>query len=424
MRRRRATVAAVAALGVALVAACSSEPGDTGSQRGGDGGTSPITFQLKAEPEEQAVYTSLVTAYGKQGGGAVRLVPLGRKDHLTRLTTAFASGNPPDVFLLNYREFSPFVLRGAIEPIGPLMEKAGVSLGDYYEEPRKAFTYDGALQCMPQNISSMVVYWNTDLFADAGLPTPGPDWTFDDLVAAAKALTSGQVKGLGIEPSITRMAPVIWGNGGRIVDDLESPTRLTLDEPASREALQRMQDLAAQVSPDKESQASQGLLEQFMTGKLAMLMSSRVEVPALREQEGLSFDVAPMPGMKQPAAILHSDAYCIAKGSKNREEAARFVAYAVGQQGATITALGGRTVPSLTSVAQSPAFLSTAKEPRSSQVFLDNVAHLQHTPVVPAWPEIEDVIETELTRAFLDGAPLDEVLKTIGEQANPLLQQR
>ncbi|NNM45409.1 sugar ABC transporter substrate-binding protein [Knoellia sp. DB2414S] len=418
--------AAVVVAATALVAACSSGesrgPG-SGEPAGGDP-RARITFQLKAEPEEKAVYESLTAAYGKQGGGPVELVPLGRKDHLARLSTAFAAGTPPDVFLLNYREFSPFVLRGAIEPVGPVVEEAGVRLDDYYEEPRAAFTYDGALQCMPQNISSMVVYWNTELFAKAGVAPPTSDWTFDELVAAARALTRGGVKGLGIEPTITRMAPVIWGNGGRVVDDLESPTRLTLDEPAAREALQRMAGLAREVSPDKESQAAQGLLEQFMTGKLAMFMSSRVEVPALREQAGLSFDVAPMPGMKQPAAILHSDAYCIAKGSQNKAAAARFIAYAVGQQGSTITALGGRTVPSLTSVAESPAFLTTAKEPKSSQVFLDNIPNLQHTPVVPAWPEIEDVIETELTRTFLDGVPLDETLKAIRAQADPLLQQR
>jgi multiple sugar transport system substrate-binding protein len=433
LNRLLGVVAAVA--GLLVAAGCGGGAGPEAQARGTTGGSdgptggkaqARITFQLKAEPEEAAVYRSLVTAYGQQGGGGVTLVPVGRKDHLTRLSTSFASGSPPDVFLINYREYAPFVVRGAVEPVAPLLRQTGVDLGSYYEEPLRAFTYRGALQCMPQNISSLVVYWNRDLFATAGVPAPTADWSWADFTDAARALTRTGVKGLGIEPSITRMAPVVWGNGGRIVDDTVNPTRTTLHEPAAREALETMLRLAREdkVAPDKTQVAAQALEEQFMTGKLAMFMSSRVEVPKLREQRGLDFDVAPLPGLRQPSSILHSDAYCISRTSKNKEAAARFVAYATGQQGQTITAMGGRTVPSLRSVATSPAFLSAARKPQSSQVFLDAVPHLQHTPVSPAWPEVEDIIETQLARAFEDGVPLDEVLAEIRAQADPLLRQR
>ncbi|MDQ3405105.1 MAG: extracellular solute-binding protein, partial [Actinomycetota bacterium] len=178
------------------------------------------------------------------------------------------------------------------------------------------------------------------------------------------------------------------------------------------------------ATPTKDQLAAQGLEEQFMTGKLAMFLSSRVEVPALREQRGLDFDVAALPVLGEPASVLHSDAYCVASTSANTEAAAKFIAYAVGQQGQTVTALGGRTVPSLRSVATSPAFLSPTRAPASSQVFLDAIAHLRHTPVTPSWPEVEDVIGTQLQRAFEDGVPLDEVLTEIKKQADPLLRRQ
>ena len=412
--------------GLLTVTACSGGPGASNDPGGAAGSpTAPITVQVKAEPEEAAVYRSLVTAYEQAGGGEVELVTVGRDDHLTRLTAAFASGDAPDVFLINYREYAPFVQRGAVEPVGPLLEQEGVDLGDYYEQPLRAFTTAGALQCMPQNISSLVVYWNRELFAEAGVDAPSAGWTWEEFVETARALTSDGVKGVGIDSSITRMAPFIWGNGGTIVDDDEAPTRTTLHEPPAREALQAVVDLIGTgATPSKEQLAAQGLEEQFMTGKVAMFLSSRVEVPALREQRGLDFDVAALPVMGEPASVLHSDAYCIARTSQNRAAAAKFVAYAVGRQGQTLTALGGRTVPSLRSVATSPAFLSPARAPASSQVFLDAIPHLRHTPVTPSWPEVEDVIGTQLERAFEDGVPLDEVLVDIQEQADPLLQRR
>lgn len=408
----------VLVLPVLLVSSACAGEADAGDA------TAPITVQIKAEPEEAAVYRGLVSAYREAGGGEIELVTVGRDDHLTRLSTAFASGDAPDVFLINYREYAPFVQRGAVTPIGPMLEKEGVDTADYYDEPLRAFTYDGALQCMPQNISSLVVYWNRGLFAQAGVPAPKPGWSWDEFVTTAKALTTGGVKGVGIDPSVTRMAPFIWSSGGAIVDDDEKPTRTTLHEPGARAALDAVVDLIGTgATPTKEELAAQGLPEQFMTGKVAMFLSSRVEVPALREQRGLDFDVAGLPVMNEPASVLHSDAYCVASSSENQAAAAKFVAYAVGQQGQTLTALGGRTVPSLRSVATSEAFLSPARAPASSQVFLDAIPLLRHTPVTPAWPEVEDVIGTQLQRAFEDGVPLDEVLAEIREQADPLLSR-
>ena len=415
----RRLLGAVLACGLAVTACSSGTSADEGPRS-----PAALVLQVRAEPEEAAVYRSLVEGYREASGRDVELVAVGRQDHVTRLSTAFASGDAPDVFLINYREYAPFVQRGAVDPVGPLLEREGVELADYYEEPLDAFTYDGALQCMPQNISSLVVYWNRALFAQAGVAPPAAGWSWSTFVETARALTSDGVEGVGIDPSITRMAPLVWSNGGTVVDDDEQPTRTTLHEPAARGALQAVLDLIATgATPSKEQVAAQGLEEQFMTGKLAMFMSSRVEVPALREQRGLDFDVAPLPVLRQPASVLHSDAYCVASSAQDPAAAAEFIAYATGQQGQTITALGGRTVPSLRSVATSPAFLSPARPPASSQVFLDAVPLLRHTPVTPAWPEVEDVIGTQLERAFEDGVPLDEVLAEIATQADPLLAQ-
>lgn len=402
-------------VGLLMAAGCAAGPEPAGK----------IVLQVRAEPEEAAVYRSLISAYRESGGGEVELVTVGRDDHLARLSTGFASGNGPDVFLINYRDYSPFVQRGAVEPAGPLLEGQGVDFAAYYEQPLRAFTYNRALQCMPQNISSLVVYWNRALFTEAGVEPPKAGWSWEEFTRTARALTTDGVKGVGIDPSITRMAPFIWSSGGTIVDDDTAPTRTTLHEPGARAALQAVLDLIASgATPTKEQVAAQGLEEQFMTGKLAMFLSSRVEVPALREQRGLDFDVAGLPVLGKPASVLHSDAYCVASSSPNKQAAARFVAYAIGQQGQTVTALGGRTVPSLRSVATSPAFLSPTRAPASSQVFLDAIPLLRHTPVIPSWPEVEDVIGTQLERAFEDGVPLDEVLAEIRAQADPLLTRR
>ena len=44
-------------------------------------------------------------------------------------------------------------------------------------------------------------------------------------------------------PSIIRVAPFVWSNGGELVDDEDAPTRFALDTPEATEAMQKFFDL-------------------------------------------------------------------------------------------------------------------------------------------------------------------------------------
>ena len=411
-------LAVLLSLLLALVG-CSS---DGNSESGG----ATIRVQVSGEPEETAVYRAVAKDFEDSHPEVkVELVEVAEKDdHLTRLTTSFSSGDPPDVFLVNFREYSQFVVRGAVEPIGPLLEDRDVDLADYYEPPIEAFTYDDELQCMPQNISSLVVYYNEDLFEQAGIEPPSDGWTWDDFRETAATLTNGDVDGLGIEPNIIRVAPFIWSNGGDVVDDNDAPTRFTLDTPEATEALQFVTDLVHDgFVPNEEEVAAQDLETRFVNGKLGMLLSSRRDTPAFREVSGLRFNVGPLPVGKEPAGMLHSDAYCISAGTET-EAAADFIAFATGEDGQTITAFGGRTVPALKSVANSGAFLDPSRPPSRSQVFLDGIPYIQRTPVISTWPEIEDVAEEILTRIFYEeGYTVEQGVTELNGLAAPLFEE-
>lgn len=406
--------------------ACSSS--DDGDDRGSSAeGTTEIVVQVSGEPEETAVYRAVASDFEDANPNVtVRLVEIPEKDdHLTRLASSFASGEPPDVFLVNFREYSQFVVRGAVEPVAPLLEEREVDLTAYFEPPIDAFTFDGELQCMPQNISSLVVYYNEDLFDAAGVAPPEDGWTWEDFRATAIALTDGDVRGLGIEPQIIRFAPFVWSNGGDIVDDLESPTRFTLDEPEAIEALEFVTSLVRddQVVPTEDEIVAQDLETRFVNGKLGMLLSSRRDTPPFREVSGLRFNVGPLPVAGEPAGILHSDAYCISAGTEV-DAAADFVAFATGDEGQTITALGGRTVPSLRSVARSGAFLDPSRPPSRSEVFLDGIPYIRRTPVISTWPEIEDLAEEIFTRVFYeDDYTVERGVQELNEQAQPLFEE-
>ena len=385
-----------------------------------------ITIQVSGEPDETAVYDLLLEAFERTHPGIDgQVVPVAKKsDHIAKLVTSFAGGNPPDVFVLNFREYSQFVTRGAVLPLGERLAGAGVDVADYHQPSIDAFTFAGDLQCMPQNISSLVVYWNRALFRAAGVDAPEPGWSWADFRRTAAALTKGDVRGLGVEPSLIRLVPFVWSAGGHVVDDEANPTRLTLDEAGSKQALAFVLGLVRDgLVPTAEEVAAQDLESRFIAGRLGMLLESRRVTPGFREVRALDWDVAPLPVHTKPATVLHADGFCIARKSRHADAALEFVAFATGPEGQGISALNGRTVPSLKDRVDG-AFLDPTSPPEHARVFLDAIPTIRRPPVLPTWPEIEDKAGVVLERAFADPAyQLDDVARDLDESTRKLFEE-
>lgn len=419
---RRLSVLLICAAGVALSACGAIRPSQPGNE------PVTVTFLVSGGPAEQAAYAAVVDRFNAmQPDVRVEMSGVPRiADFITRLTTDFAAGAPPDVFMLNYRRMAQFYNRGAIELLDPyLKDSAALNEADFYPEAMDAFrNAAGELICMPQNVSSQVVYYNQELFDQAGLPYPQPGWTWEEFRQTALALTLPDENddgypdqyGLGLEPVLIRTAAFIWQNGGDLVDDPINPTRLTLSDPPAREAIQFVLDLARVdgVVPNYSAEAVASHPDRFLASNIAMYVDSRVFTPTMRETVTFRWDVAPLPRGRQVANVLHSDAYCVASASSVKQAAWSFIEFALGEEGQAIASKLGRTVPSMRKVAESEAFLDPTQPPASAQVWLDNMEQNMHTvPKLENWNAIERTAAIELEQAYLGFQTLDELLASI-----------
>lgn len=410
-------------VGALVVAACAGGGGGAGGDR--------LRFVLFGDAVEVAGYQQLVRAYeAERPGLQVTLSPVPTQDELlARLTTAFAGDRPPDVFLVNYRKYGQFAAAGVLAPVQAYVDRSEViSLDDFAPAALEAFRFDGReLTCLPQNVSSLVTYYNVDLFERAGLAAPEAGWTWDEFLAAAQALTGDGNYGLGVEPALIRLAPFVWSNGGEMVDDPFRPTRLTLDDPAAREALDYFLDLRTRhgvVPPAREEQA-QDSESRFLSGTLGMLLDSRKAVPTLRTVKDFRWDVAPLPVAPggEPATILHGDAYCISRDGADPDAAWAFAEFANSRRGQTILARSGRTVPSRLDVARSPAFLEPDQPPRSAQVFLDAVPTVRAVPHSATWSPAEKRADDILAAMFYEQVTREDGLRRLVAETSPLLRR-
>lgn len=401
----RRTFAAAASACALVLAGCSS-----------GGSASTLTLQVFADGVEVQAYQQLIDAFQAEhpeitvGLTAIALPG----DHMAKLAADFAAGDPADVFLVNYRRFGQLARNGAIEPAAGFVDEIGVDLEDLYPEPVNAFTIDGELQCLPQNASSLAVYYNRTLFSDAGVPEPSDDWTWAEFLETAEQLTrdldgdgATDVYGIATETNLVRVAAFVWQGGGEVVDDPIDPGQTTMLGDEEVRALSWFINLRREhlVAPSLEEAEAEKPEPRFARGGVAMLLDSRRATANLRAADGLDFDVAPLPRDRDRATVLHADAYCLAEPSSVKEEAKRFIGFAMSAEGQELLSKTGRIVPSRRAVATSDAFLDPTQAPARASVWLDQLAYVRTLPNIAAWNEIETVAEPIIEEWFYGTEP-------------------
>jgi multiple sugar transport system substrate-binding protein len=77
-------------------------------------------------------------------------------------------------------------------------------------------------------------------------------------------------------------------------------------------------------------------------------------------------------------------------------------------------------VPSLTAVAESPAFLDPDAKPANSEVWLSTGPFVRAMPVMPNWLEIEELASAELKHAFYGEQTVDDAIANALRLTAPL----
>ncbi len=207
----------------------------------------------------------------------LNLVP----DYDTKLQTALAGGSPPDIFYIDSFKLPDLVAANAVAPIGDQLTNPD----DFYPSMREAFTIDGTFYCPPKDFSTLGLEYNTDLFDAAGLEYPTAEWTWDDLRAAAEALTDKDagVVGLTINPDFARWIAFLYQSGGEVAN--ADFTAMGLNSPEALAAMEFYVGLVRDGYAAPASDLDSGWPgEAFGKGLAAMTVEGNWIVPFLKDQ--------------------------------------------------------------------------------------------------------------------------------------------
>ncbi|GAA2146966.1 ABC transporter substrate-binding protein [Glycomyces algeriensis] len=283
--RTAAAVAAAALAAVGLAACSDDEPDD---------GRTHITVTIDAGLEQAAI--DAFNARIDQFEEAHPDIAVETQEYTWTagtFTAQLAGGTLPDVFVVPFTDGRGLIERGQIADIGDLT--AELPYRDQYNPNIAAAGEDaeGDLWAVPIAAYGQGLHYNRTLFEAAGLDPDAPPTTWDEIQAAAKTITeeTGEAGYAVMTNDNTGgwiLTTVVNALGGRT----EADGKATIDTPAMREALTRLQAMRW----DDQSMGDDFLYDwatinqAFASGRIGMYVSGGGNYGNLFTQNALNPD--------------------------------------------------------------------------------------------------------------------------------------
>ncbi|MFI7067430.1 ABC transporter substrate-binding protein [Kribbella sp. NPDC050124] len=403
--------------------------GNGNASGGGDG--KGLTFlnwqQVKGTPLEQAIQ-----AYEKSSGAKVTVQPAVTQEYDTKMRTLLAGGSPPDVMRINDDFVRGFSEQGALLDLKPYLEKDGVDTAAFAKE---AFEFpkqpDGSHTAWVLGYEPRLIFYNVDLFKQAGVPLPpttwSPDgWTWADFADRAKKLTDPAKKQYGalvyLDTGYEQTFTVNHGSETGIYST--DGAQFTLPGAKEVEALQWATDLTCKdkVQPPWSALQQDNVQNQlFAQGKIAMMFATFGTVPYMRTTvKDFTWDVAPPPADVQQKTEASVIVFCIPKTAKNPDQAWELLKFLAGEEGGKILLQGGAFTPINKKVAAQLA--PGGKMPEHIGLFGEAANHLTATNQTKNTLGARELYRPALDQAYNCEKPVGDVLNQIKPQVETALK--
>ncbi|MDO8145638.1 extracellular solute-binding protein [Isoptericola sp. 178] len=269
-RRFMTVVAGMALTGLAL-SACGFGT-ETGDAEEGDGTALDLLVPTYSD-QTKSLWEDVISDFEAENPDVSVNLEVQSWDNINDVVrTKVQSGQAPDI--LNIDAFAGFVEDDLLYPAADVLSPETVD--DFQASFVDNASMGGTQYGMPLIASARTMFYNKDLFEQAGLDPENPPATWDELRTAADAISAldGGIYGyglpLGSEEAQAEAAIWFFGNGGGYGDS----EAITVDTPENVEAAEFFQGLAVDglTQPDAGATDRTPLLDVFVQGKIGMIV--------------------------------------------------------------------------------------------------------------------------------------------------------
>lgn len=348
-------------------------------------------------------------------------------DYFDKLVTMIAAGTPPDTCRVAIEGTQLFASRGLAIPLDPYIEKDRAELEEYFDDVHpnlvKAMAYEGKQYQLPFTWNGPVIHYNKKLFAEAGIDRPADDWTIEDFLTIAKALTKGDVYGFGLANAFWGGAiPWLFVAGTNLLND--EWTESTANDPKTIEAIQFLQDL---IHTHKVSPAPAGFdfNAAFTTGKLGMVGVGGGNQRLTYINNGFTdFDILYFPKWRTQDHEFGGTGFPVMKSSKYPDQAWLLTRFLISKESIAFFVNSVNQTPARRSVAYND-WVKPGDAPEHFKIYYDALDKpSKPVPSPMEYNEVESIFLRYLTLVTANEATPEQAMNDAHDEISTLLAAR
>lgn len=396
--RRRDVLRGLALAPLAGAAAACSNGGD---DDGGTDGRARISYGVWDQLQVPAMQEIITLFQEEHPDIEVELQVTPFSTYWTRIQTSITGGGAPDVFWMNGPNIQRFSHHGMLMPLSDRLSGDGVDLAaDHPANLVDLYAYEGEQFGVPKDYDCISLYYNRELFDEAGVPYPDETWTWDTVRDAVPELRDPARRRYGISSALDRqrnLYPAIFQSGGWVLDG----DRSGFADDATIEGLRFWTDMINDGdAPDAMATADTVGRSLFLSGQVAMyygLPNDAVEAyddPAIRDRTQLTV----LPSGRQRGNVIHGLANVVNARTRHPDAAYELVRFMAGREAGEIQGASGTILPSFSGT--ETAYLESKPEFALSS-FVDQVPDCTAYPVSMQTNTWENLQNTYLAEAWI-----------------------
>ena len=355
-------------------------------------------------------------------------------EYVPKLTTLAAANELPDCMYCQFAWAQRFIMDGAVPSLEPYLETDTEFWDDDDFNPESLISYrwDNQLHFIPYDEGPTgLMFYNKDIFDEAGVDYPTADWTFEDMLEIAVKLTGGEgqekiwgydgLPSMGGTLNATYLAP--WGGKWWIEPcELES----VIDSEEAIAALEWWVSLRLEheVTPTPADQATLPG-NAFAFGRQAMMRGATWNIPWIHDSLEANWDIQHYPtGPVGRSCASLGSGYGITRNAQDGDAAWEYLRNYLSTEGQIFMwASTGRGSPSRWSAWD--AWMESPLSPESNFVAKEMLEEYAVHEALdsPFGKEISDVSQPLWDLAMLGEMPVRESVIQIQEACTPVMQK-
>jgi N,N'-diacetylchitobiose transport system substrate-binding protein len=427
VKTRSLVVGALTAIFAVIVTACSG-----GSNGSTNAGPRTLTVWLMNGSAPDAIVQAVNQEFqSKHSNVTVKIEIQQWSDVTTKLDTAFAGSNPPDVMELGNTYVAKYAAAGALQDITSRKGNYENS-STWLQGLTDSCTQNGKLYCVPYYAGSRAVIYRKDWFDKLSLKPPD---SMDAWMQTGQKLMEANAS----DPNYSAlyfpgkywyaMLPFVWDFGGDVATRSGSTWKGAIDSSQSQQGLTMLNGMVKALSRADKTGDEANQDAAFAQGHIAMIIANGWEVgaitdpktgdPSLKDKLG----VFPIPshtaGQSAPVFLGGSD-FGIGAKSKNQDLAEEYIKLFTSTKYMSQMTTVGKVIPNtttLTNLNSGDPLIGTFAAAAKTSKF---------TPTAPNWTNVEskNILQDMMVAIFTGKQSIPDATKAASQQISDILNAK